>query len=38
MKDIPKNYEENEHLAALQSIIYDEDPEVLAENLNVNRE
>jgi hypothetical protein len=36
MKEIPKDMESNPHLAALQNIIYDEDPETLAENLNVH--
>lgn len=36
MKELPKDIEGNPHLTALQNIIYDEDPETLAENLNVH--
>jgi hypothetical protein len=35
MKDLPKDIESNPHLIALQNLIYDEDPDKLADNLNV---
>ena len=36
MKDLPEDVNTNPHLAALQNVIYDEDPVVVAESLNVN--
>ena len=35
MKDVPENISDNPHLEALQNIIYDEDPDIVAESLNV---
>lgn len=35
LKELPKDIESNPHLVALQNIIYDEEPEKLAESLNV---
>jgi hypothetical protein len=35
MKELPADIESNPHLMALQNIIYDEEPEKLAETLNV---
>jgi len=37
MKELPADIESNPHLVALQNIIYDEEPEKLAESLNVKK-
>lgn len=37
MKDLPKDYEKNEDVVALQNLIYDEEPVQIARNLNVNQ-
>ena len=35
MKELPEDVESNEHLAALQTFVEDEDPTEMAEDLNV---
>ena len=35
MKELPQDVGDNPHLAALQNIIYDDDPNIVAESLNV---
>ena len=35
MKEVPKDVDSNQYLSGLQNLIYDEDPDKLAESLNV---